>query len=638
MSPSILLVSLDTLRADVALSGRFPTLRRLGREGTTFTRCFAAAPFTPASHGTILTGLGPARHGIRHLARERLSAAATPIAEVLASSGWRTGAVVSCPGLHRWYGLDRGFEHYDDRLPPLPDGREALTVVDVKERGLAARRAEEVVACAVSWLDRVGNEPFFLFAHFFDAHWPYAPPASAPPAANPYEGEVGYMDLHLGRLLDEVDRRRAPSELLVVVLSDHGEDLAGWYPDDHGHLHPEESGHGSLLYDVTTRVPLWMRGAGVPVGVEIPFQVRLADVAPTLYELTGRLSPEADGRSLVPMLVGREASHRPAASETFFREELRPPRPALQSVRLDDRWKVIWERNGDHLEVLDLLSNPTERTSEPGPPPPPPETLSEDVERVVARLAHVPALASGMRRAAEAVLARPGVGLAVKGSTASGTVDAWSDLDLEVALPAGAGSADHAWARQVASSVGRIVCWFPADHIGLADLLIFFIDLDGAVVKLDLNLAGTGGGMVIRTASGGPPAPGSRPDTGRWTNEGLCRRFCGWSWYTWTKLARGEVVEAVDALACMRGRALLPLLQRLRGLPEEGCRRLEVRLARPDLDRLHATHPSGVDASEVRRALGDAVEWFSELTVAANVPGTADLEWMWTRIVELERG
>src|SRR5688572_22767795 len=173
----LLLVSLDTLRADVAYSGKFPAIESLRQRGTTFCSTVSSSPLTPISHATILTGLQPARHGIRHLFREQMTPDISTLAQRLSAHGYATGAVVASPGMNRWYGLDRGFDHYDDWVPPLEDGSSALELVDVEKRGTALKRAPMVVERALAWLDRQPSDvPIFLFVHFFDAHWPYGPP------------------------------------------------------------------------------------------------------------------------------------------------------------------------------------------------------------------------------------------------------------------------------------------------------------------------------------------------------------------------------------------------------------------------------------------------------------------------------
>jgi arylsulfatase len=368
----VLLISLDTLRADVAYSGLFPALNRLTGSGVKFAQAISSSPLTPVSHATVLSGRQPPVHGVRHLFRESMNPAVTTIAQVLRGQGYATGAVVASPGMNKWYGLDCGFDHYDDWIPPLADGTDALQVVDVELRGTAMKRAPMVTERALEWFGRQGDEPVLLFAHYFDSHWPYeAPEDVGVGVRNPYEGEVAYMDRGVGYLLDGlVERGLDLDETVVVLFSDHGEDLGGWYPDDHaGELgHPEERGHGALLFDVTQRVPLIVRApwAGA-AGTVVDSQVRLTDVFSTVLELVDVPAPKSDGVSLVPMMKpGAAAEDRPAYCETFYRAELAKADPRwshlrpLTAVRQPDR-KVIWERGTENVELYDLVNDPHER-------------------------------------------------------------------------------------------------------------------------------------------------------------------------------------------------------------------------------------------------------------------------------------
>jgi arylsulfatase len=368
---NLLLVSLDTLRADVAYSGQFSTLNRLRREGTAFLRAISPTPLTPPSHATILTGLPPSGHGIRHLARERLNAHVPTLATLMSRAGYATAGIVSSPGLNRWYGLDRDFEHYDDEVPRLSDGRDPLAVADVKIRGTALKRAPLVVRRALEWLSMRRPERFFLFVHFFDAHWPYeSPELFGPQPGNPYEAEVAYMDHYFGLLLAEVEGLGySLDETAVVCISDHGEDLGGWYANDHAgeRGHPEEDGHGCLLFDATQHVPLMFRAPGViPAGSALRWQVRSMDVLPTLVDLFGLACPPVEGQTLTPLMHGQEGPHRPAYCETYFPEERAQADPRfahlrpLRAVRLADQWKVIWEVGGERIDVYDLTGDPLE--------------------------------------------------------------------------------------------------------------------------------------------------------------------------------------------------------------------------------------------------------------------------------------
>ncbi|MCM4083535.1 sulfatase [Actinoplanes sp. TRM88002] len=364
------------MRADVAFSGKLPGVERLRQQGTTFREAVSSCPLTPVSHATVFTGLQPTRHGVRHLFREQLRTDVPTLAECLRAAGYATGAVVSCPGLDAWYGINRGFDLYDYEIPLLPDGRDPLRVNDVKLRGLALKRAPVVVERASAWLAEQ-TRPFFLFAHFFDAHWPYEPPEDVGvPVDNPYEGEVAYSDFYLQRLLDTVQGMgTSPDSLLTVCFSDHGEDLGGWYPNDHanGRGYPYEEGHGCLLFDATQHVPLIMSGHGVPVGREVHQQVRLVDILPTVLDLLGLDTPASDGASLTEFFGGGGRS-RPAYSETHFPEELAASSgysglSPLASVRMRDdagaRTKLVWQLGGSGVTFYDLAADPNEEHGVP---------------------------------------------------------------------------------------------------------------------------------------------------------------------------------------------------------------------------------------------------------------------------------
>ena len=377
-TPNVVMISLDTLRADVAYSGAFSSIERLRRAGTSFLTTVSSSPLTPISHATVFTGLQPARHGVRHLLREQIRAGVKTLPQFLTEKDYVTGAIVSCPGMNRWYGLDRGFGHYDDWIPPLADGRDALKVVDVELRGTALKRAPMVVERTLEWVRRSGTGPKLIFAHFFDAHWPYEAPTTPPvKLANAYEEEVWYMDHYLGELLDGLEEVGINCEnSIFIMFSDHGEDLAGWYPNDHGGAlgHPEEKGHGCLLFDATQLVPLVVCAPGVATAnSNIEDQVRLVDVMPTALELLGCNTFKGDGRSLVPLLRGESLPADFAYCEAFYREELAAINPAwshllpLKGLRSLTE-KFIWEVGSDKVEAYDLRQDPRERNPQASVP------------------------------------------------------------------------------------------------------------------------------------------------------------------------------------------------------------------------------------------------------------------------------
>jgi arylsulfatase A-like enzyme/Tfp pilus assembly protein PilF len=243
--PSILLVTLDTTRADAigpeARDVETPAFDALAARGARFRRAYAPVPETLPAHASLMTGLYPAGHGVHENARA-LAPAHPVLAERLREAGYRTAAFVSAFVLARRFGLARGFEVYDDALPP---GRSERTAAKTNERALA-------------YLARPAAGPLFLWVHYFDPHAPYTPPEPfrSRHAARPYLGEVAAMDAELARLVQAFERS-APAPSAIVVVADHGEGLG-----DHG-----ESQHGNLAYDPTMRVPLLLLGPGVGVAV-----------------------------------------------------------------------------------------------------------------------------------------------------------------------------------------------------------------------------------------------------------------------------------------------------------------------------------------------------------------------------------
>lgn len=283
----MLVLSIDTWRADF-LGAReggpspTPNLDRLVAGGGLAATIQSVAPQTTPSHATLLTGLYPARHGIRDNFRGGLAAGVATLPERLRAAGWVTAAFVSAEPLSRRHGLDRGFEVYDDR--GFDDRPSPLLTP-------AERPAVETVDAALAWLER--REPsdsrdLFLFVHVYEPHLPYQPP---PPfasrfAGSPYAGEVAAADDQAGRLFDRL-RSLFPGRLNVLATSDHGEGLG-----EHG-----ESGHGVFLYQTTMAVPLVLYPKPErPLRLGRPWS--LVDVAATLAEIAGIDPWPMDGRSL----------------------------------------------------------------------------------------------------------------------------------------------------------------------------------------------------------------------------------------------------------------------------------------------------------------------------------------------------
>lgn len=340
--PSVLLVTLDTTRADHlgaygAAFARTPHFDALARSGIRFERALAPTPLTLPSHASILTGLVPRRHGVRDNSGFSLAAEATTLTERLREAGYATAAFVSSAVLDRTGGLDRGFALYDD----------GVRVGDRSAFGHVERAAAQTTDAVLERLPSLAA-PFFLWVHYFDPHLPYVPPEPwrGRFKDRPYDGEIAYVDSEVGRLLEAVRRRDA--NFVVAVAGDHGESLG-----DHG-----EAAHGVFLYEATQRVPMVLAGPGIPGGRVLSSPAGLVDLAPTILDLLGLPAlGEIDGRSLATAVRGGSLSTADYEMETFYPRFAFGWAPLRALVR--GAWKWI---DAPRPEFYDVAADPGEQT------------------------------------------------------------------------------------------------------------------------------------------------------------------------------------------------------------------------------------------------------------------------------------
>ena len=321
--PSILLVVIDTLRADYlspygGSRWNSPNIaEQLARHGALFENVYAQAPWTLPSMVSLLTGVVP---GVL-LGGQAASFAIPPeqptLPELLSGAGYETAAFIANPTMHQGNGFGRGL---DDLYISPPD-----TAFVTLEDELLVRKAS-------TWLRARGERPFYLHVHFLAPHDPYANPvqflgrspshpfylgritgsdvhelflgalelddpgADVPHLRALYASEVRWVDRWVGALLEAIPAERL-RDTLVVLTADHGEELY-----DHGGWK-----HGRTLYEEQLRVPLLMRWEGaIEPRRRIASPVRLIDVAPTLLEAAGLRAPggSSSGRSLLAELRG----------------------------------------------------------------------------------------------------------------------------------------------------------------------------------------------------------------------------------------------------------------------------------------------------------------------------------------------
>ena len=368
---NVLILTLDTTRAD-----RFgcygyeepttPNFDGFARErAVRFDQAATAVPITLPSHTTIMTGTYPVFHGVHDNDGFFLDDRVTTLAELLQADGVATGAVVAAVPLDSEFNLDQGFDHYNDKY------QEDWTREEIDARtelafGFTERTADRVNLAAFRWIDEHPAERFFLWMHYFDPHQTYQPP---PPydsnfPAEPYDGEIAFVDENFGRLLDGLEARGLLENTIIIVVGDHGESL-----DQHS-----EPTHAAFVYDTTMRVPLFISvpSGGFARGGVIRRQVRTVDLAPTVLDLLGLpVHPEMQGVSLVPDLRDPSAEREtvPALLESRFTQYHFGWSP-LRSLRTD-RWKYIlapkpelYDLENDPAEQFNLASSEPDRVAE----------------------------------------------------------------------------------------------------------------------------------------------------------------------------------------------------------------------------------------------------------------------------------
>ena len=351
----IVFISIDTLRADRlpaygSTRAKTPQIDRLAADGLLFENAYAHSPQTLPSHTSILSGQLPFEHGVRDNIGFTVRPGQRFLQHTLKYSGYTTGAFVSSYVLRQQTGFDQGFDHFDDELPAASP-EEPL--------GNVQRRGEDTIAAAIRWIDTQPGK-FFLFAHIYEPHTPYAPPARFT-NPDPYDGEVEYSDEIVGRLLDHLRAKGLYEDATIVLLSDHGEGLG-----DHG-----EEEHGIFLYRETIQVPLIIKLPGKRgAGRRVATPVQHIDLVPTINVLTtgSHLSlSSADGprsRPLLPLVDGG------AIEPTNIYSESLSPRYHFGWSELyalsDDRYRLI---RAPEDELYDLSQDPDELTSIAGDRP-----------------------------------------------------------------------------------------------------------------------------------------------------------------------------------------------------------------------------------------------------------------------------
>ena len=320
--PNLLVITIDTLRADhLGCYGykkhTSPAIDALAKESVLFEHAYSSVPLTLPSHATMFSGQYPEKHGLRDNGHFVWKGGPL-VAELLRQNGYKTAAFVSGTPLAFGFGLNRGFQIYDDDFT----GGE--------------RRADQTTNRALQWL-KGATGPYLLWIHYYDPHAEYEPPKDVQKFADPYDGEIAFVDREIGKLLKSVS-----NQTVVILTADHGESLG-----EHG-----ETTHAVFVYNSTLHVPLMIRAPGWSVARRSE-AVTLADIAPTLLEFAGLRPVNMDGRSLF----------KPVPDRTLFAESLYAQRnygyaPLFAAIR-QNRKMIL----APDPEFYDLTADPNEKNN-----------------------------------------------------------------------------------------------------------------------------------------------------------------------------------------------------------------------------------------------------------------------------------
>lgn len=324
---NVLLITVDTLRHDrLSIYSKehikTPHIDDFAGNAFIFTRAFAHNPVTLPSHTNILTGTTPLYHGISDNTGFRLNEKFLTLAEHLKKNGYETGAFIGAFPLDSRFGLNQGFDTYDDNYGT--HGSLELFFVE--------RSAEKVIQPAKEWISGKTGK-WFSWIHLFDPHQPYLPPSpfDREYAHDLYSGECAYVDKQLGTLFSFLKEKKRLKDTIVIITGDHGEGLG----------EKGEKTHSYFAYNNTILIPLviYVPGQG---SKRIDEYVSHIDIFPTVCDLLAIETPShIQGESVLPIMNGKKKRN----SSIYF-ESLTP--------HLNRGWAPLRGFIKDGIKFIDL--------------------------------------------------------------------------------------------------------------------------------------------------------------------------------------------------------------------------------------------------------------------------------------------
>jgi uncharacterized protein (TIRG00374 family) len=362
--PNVILVMVDTLRADHlscygAQKVKTPNLCSLAEDGGSRLLGFSHASWTKPATASLLSSTLATTHQAMSKP-SMLSEETILISEAMKDNGYTTGGIVTNINLAPSFGFDQGYDEYlylaPDYLAGAEESSSKLILYQIARPIVFKLRKGQrfgdfyqdstvVNEEVFSWLDRNGASRFFLFIHYMDPHDPYfahpydgdavarvsnqhPDPAEAAAMQELYRGEIEYLDVQFGELLDRLRKDGLYDNTIIALVADHGEEFqehGGWW-------------HGTTLYDEQIHVPFLIKWAkGDSPSVQDGALGRMIDVAPTLLSRTGTAVP--DSMQGVDVTTGA----RSEKDRQVFAEE-------------DHEGNVLWSLRSDGMKLI--VTNP----------------------------------------------------------------------------------------------------------------------------------------------------------------------------------------------------------------------------------------------------------------------------------------
>lgn len=363
---NVLIVTFDTTRADHIASYNLkadaytPNLDKLTNDGVLYEHNLVPIPITLPSHSSIMTGKVPFVHGVRDNGLFNLPQQQLTLAEILKDKGWQTGAAIGSFPLTSKFGINQGFDFYNDHITQKYEDVFGDRTIPKEALFFDERTSAQVNDAILPWLDENTGEksdkPFFAWVHYFDPHHPHEPPAPYNQSFihDLYQGEIAFADESFGNIIAKLKQTGEYDNTLIIFTSDHGE----------GNGEHNESTHSMLIYNTTLHVPLIIKYPNQQyAGSRVKQWVASVDIFPTALSILGIDIPDDIQGAVLP--TENSKVHKEIYAETLSPRFSRGWGEQRGIIKNGYKYiygpqKELYNLNDDPHEVKNLIKNKPE--------------------------------------------------------------------------------------------------------------------------------------------------------------------------------------------------------------------------------------------------------------------------------------